>query len=65
MFVQSTMHTCFNWQITFRIIQRNSGASIVSKPRSENLFLAIKKDVNSNSLVTDTLEKANLFNNYF
>ena len=37
----------------------------MSKPRPENLSLAIKKDVNSNSLVTDTLEKANLFNNYF
>ena len=35
------------------------------KTRTRKLPLAIKKDVNSNSLVTDTLEKANLFNNYF
>ena len=35
------------------------------KTKTRKLPLAIKKDVNSNSLVTDTLEKANLFNNYF
>lgn len=35
------------------------------KTRTRKLPLAIKKDVNSNSLVTDSLEKANLFNNYF
>ena len=36
-----------------------------AKTKTRKLPLAIKKDVNSNSLVTDTLEKANLFNNYF
>ena len=37
------------------------------KTKTRKLPSAIKKDVNSNSLVTDTctLEKANLFNNYF
>ena len=35
------------------------------KTKTRKLPLAIKKDVNSNSLVTNTLEKATLFNNYF
>lgn len=35
------------------------------KTKTRKLSLAIKKDVNCSFLVTDTLEKANLFNNYF
>ena len=35
------------------------------KTKTRKVPLAIEKDVNSNSLVTDTLEKTNLFNNYF
>ena len=35
------------------------------KTKTRKLPLAIKNDENSNSLVTDSLEKANLFNDYF
>ena len=35
------------------------------KTKTRKLPLAIKKDVNCSFLVTDMLEKANLFNNYF